>query len=90
MVKQLSMQGLILDHLNSQRPCAASARTQPVCPFSRTFSCISEAGGSHTAMLFAAFPQNTYTMSGENQISLAKGLEASSQICIALMTGSMR
>ena len=56
----ISVQGLTLDaHLNSQRPSAANARTQPVCPFSSTLSCISDAGGSHTAMLFAALPQNT-------------------------------
>ena len=46
-------------HLNSQRPCAASARTQPVWPASTTRSCISAAGRSHTPIALAALPQNT-------------------------------
>ncbi len=51
----------VVAYLKSHRPSAASARTHPVCPLSSTLSCISEQGGSQTAMLFAAFPQNTCT-----------------------------
>jgi hypothetical protein len=54
-------------YLKSHLPSTAKARTQPVCPFSTTFSCISVEGGSHTTMLFEAFPQNTCSYTLQSQ-----------------------